>query len=322
MAVLITGGTGHVGRAVARAAVLAGLDVVATVRSADRIGSIDKRDAAVRWTVCDLADPFQIAALAAGHELEGCIHTAAVPNDRLARPHPWQTTQANVIATSALLEIARRQCWRRFIYVSTGSVFQTETDHTKPIYEDHATSAHSVYGATKRCGELLTRMYLNDYGLSASVVRISFVYGPPLVPRQRDLPRGPVVALLREAILGQDIREPSGGDFQASFTYIEDVAEGLLAAYRAETLRYDIYHLGSGRNWTTYEVADAVRAAVPNAVVEVGPGTEPWTTYNTMRGPLSGCRLQEDTGFTVAFPLAAGVKAFAGWMQEHRDRLQ
>jgi UDP-glucuronate 4-epimerase len=321
---LITGAAGHVGLALTRAAVNAGLKVVSLVRSPDRIdaAAASQLGPAVTWASCDLADTFQIAAIAAEHRVESCVHAAAVPNDRLARPYPWAAVQANVTATAALLELARRQNWRRFLYVSTGSVFQTATDFGQEILEDAATSARTVYGSTKRSGELLTRMYRNDFGLSASSVRISFVYGPPLVPRERDLPRGPITAFLREAILGQAIREPSGGDFQASFTYIDDVAEGLLAAVKADTLRHDTYHLGNGRNWTTFEVADAIRAAVPGVTVEVGPGTEPWTTYNTMRGPLAGSRLQEDTGFAARFPLERGVTAFAEWMRGRPEQLQ
>ena len=324
MSLLVTGGSGHVGYATARAAAKAGHDVLALVRSADRIDQEAAKLAGARtkWVVCDLADPFQIAAVAAEHAVDGCIHTAAVPNDRLARPNPWAAMQTNIGATGALLEIARRQNWRRFVYVSTGSVFQTEEDFTKPIHEDHVTSARSVYGATKRAGELLTRMYRNDYGLQASSIRISFVYGPPLVPRYRDLPRGPIVAFLREAVLGQEIREPSGGDFQASFTYIDDVADGLVAAYEASCLNHDAYHLGNGRNWTAFEVAKAITAAVPGAVVEIGPGTEPWTTYNTMRGPLAGSKFENDTGFTASYPLHRGVDAFAGWMRQRPERLQ
>jgi UDP-glucuronate 4-epimerase len=103
---------------------------------------------------------------------------------------------------------------------------------------------------------------------------------------------------------------------------VDDVAAGLLAAYRAPTLNYDTYHLGHGRNWTTYDVAEAVRAAVPDAVVEVGPGTMPWTTYNRMRGPLAGTRLKDDTGFAPLLPLTEGVAAFAAWMKDNVKLLQ
>jgi nucleoside-diphosphate-sugar epimerase len=223
------------------------------------------------------------------------------------------------MATAALLELGRRQNWRRVIYVSSGSVFQNDMDLKQVLLEDHPLSPSSLYGSTKAAGELFVGMYRKQYGLSASTVRISFVYGPPLVPAERDLPRGPIVAFLREVLSGIPIRE-GGGEFEASFTHVDDVARGLLAAYLAPNLHHDIYHLGHGRNWTTFEVADAVKAAVPGAIVEIGPGTMPWTTFNRMRGALAGTRLQEDTGFTPALPLIAGVSAFAAWMQANPAR--
>lgn len=322
MALLITGGMGHVGLTLARQAAAAGLEVVAQYRSSFDRAAAETLGGPVKWVRCDLSDPFAIAALAAEHRIDGCVHTAAVPNDRIARGDPWDAVQTNIGAVGALCELARRQGWRRFINVSTGSVFQKETDFTKPILEDHPTSPTSVYGCTKRAGELVTSMYRNDYGLSAATVRISFVYGPPLAPRQRDLPRGPITALLREAVLGIDIDEPAGGDFQASFTHVEDVAAGLLAAYRAESLNFDTYHLGPGRNWNTFQVVEAIRAAVPEARIEVGPGTMPWTTFNTMRGPLAGDRLRQDAGFVPSLPLEEGVRHFASWMKANIERIR
>jgi nucleoside-diphosphate-sugar epimerase len=321
MALLITGATGHVGLTIVRLAVEAGVNVVAQHRSPVPQSVVEQFGDRVRWAHCSLDDAFSLATALAEYDIEGCIHTAAVPNDRVAHAIPWETVQTNAMATAALLELARRLKWRRFIYVSTGSVFQKDMDLDQPLLEDHPLSPSSLYGSTKAAGEFFVGMYRKQYGLSASTVRISFVYGPPLVPAVRDLPRGPIVAYLREAILGIPIRE-TGGDFVASFTHVDDVAAGLLTAYQAPKLNHDVYHLGPGRNWTTYEVAEAVRAAVPGAIVEVGPGTRPWTTYNRMRGPLAGTRLEEDTGFTPSLPLAKGVSAFAAWMKNNMDRLQ
>jgi len=319
MTLLITGGMGHVGLELVRQAGAAGWPVVALYRHSFR-EDVAPRDG-VSWVRCDLADPGAVASLA-DLPIEGCIHTAAVPNDRLARPDPAAAFVANVAATQHLLELARQQGWRRLIYVSTGSVFQRETDFAKKVLEDHPTSAVTVYGTTKRCGELLTSMYKNEYRVPAATVRISWVYGPPLVPREVDYPRGPIPAFLRSALLGASVREASGGDFAASFTYVGDVAAGLLAACRAEQLNHDVYHLGSGENYDTFRVARAVRAAVPGAVVEVGPGTQPWTTYNTMRGPLAGSRLRDDAGFVLAHSLEDGIAAFAEWMRAHPEAWQ
>lgn len=319
MAILITGGMGHVGYETVRQALEAGHDVVAQYRSVFRETDAQALRGPVTWVRCDLAVPAEIVALVERYRVEGCIHTAAVPNDQIARNDPVGTVDANVGAVCRLLDAARHHGWRRFLYTSTGSVFQNAIDPAKPILEDAPPKATNTYSTTKLAGELLTSLYRSQFGVPAATVRISWVYGPPLVPRVRENPRGPIPVFLKLALAGKQVREPSGEDFAASYTYVGDVAAGLLAAYRAQALSHDIYHLGSGRNVGTGEVAAAVRAAVPGAVIEVGPGTAPWTDHTRMRGPLAGTRLLEDTGFAPAYSLEAGVAAFADWMRAHPE---
>jgi nucleoside-diphosphate-sugar epimerase len=319
VALLITGAMGHVGNELVRQAAARGHSVVAQYRSTFREADARAVSGDVTWARCDLADPYELAALVLRYPIEGCIHTAAVPNDQVARPDPMAAIRANAGAVAALLDVARLRSWRRFLYVSTGSVFQNATDPSRPILEDAQPIVTNVYSTTKHCGELLTAMYRSQYGLSAATVRISWVYGPPLVPRRRDNPRGPIPVYLKAALRGEPLSEASGGDFAASFTYVEDVAAGLLAAYAAPALNHDVYHLGLGVNFTAREVAEAVRAAVPGAVIEVGPGTAPWTDHTRMRGPLAGERLQLDAGFVPRYDVAAGIAAFAAWMRANPD---
>ena len=317
MALLISGAMGHVGFELVRQASAADLAVVAQYRKTFRAADAAALGEGVSWARCDLADPREVAILAATHPIDGCIHAAAVPNDQLARPDPGATFAANIAATQNLLELARQHGWRRFVLVSTGSVFQRESDLARKIPEDAPPSPVTVYGSTKRCGELLTSMYRHEYRLSAATVRISWIYGPPLVPRTPEWPRGPIPYFLRAVLSGEAVRMASGGDFAASYTYVGDVAAGLLAAWRAPELHHDVYHVGSGENYDTRRVAAAVSAAVPGASIEVGPGTLPWTTYNKMRGPLAGDRLRRDAGFAVAAGPEAGIAAFADWMRAH-----
>lgn len=317
MAILITGGMGHVGYETVRQALAAGYEVVAQYRSVFRDVDAKALSGPVTWVGCDLAVPAELAALLAQHPVDGCIHTAAIPSELFARQDPLVAFEANVGAVSRLLEAARRLGWRRFLYTSTGSVFQNATDPGKPILEDAPTKATNTYSTTKLAGELMTSLYRSQFDVPAATLRISWVYGPPLVPRVRENPRGPIPVFLKLALAGKPVREPSGGDFAASYTYVGDVAAGLLTAFAAPRLSHDIYHLGSGRNFDTAAVAAAVESAVPGASIEVGPGTAPWTDHTRMRGPLAGSRLYDDTGFVPVHSLDAGVAAFADWMREH-----
>jgi nucleoside-diphosphate-sugar epimerase len=319
MPVLVTGAMGHVGYETVREALSRGHDVVAQYRSVFREDDTAALGDKVTWVRCDLADAAQLATLLDGHRVDGCIHTAAVPNEQFARGDPLGTIDANVVAVGRLLHAARTRHWRRLIYTSTGSVFQKVTDVTQPILEDATPSATNIYSTTKYAGELLTAMYRSQFDLPAATVRISWVYGPPLVPKVRQNPRGPIPVFLKLALSGKAIREPSGRDFGATYTYVADVAAGLLAAYEAGKLSHSTYHLSCGRNISTAEVAAAVRAAVPGALIEVGPGTAPWTDHTRMRGPLAGSRLLDDTGFAPRYSIEQGVKAFADWMGAHPE---
>ena len=320
MALLVTGAMGHVGHEVVRQAAATGATVIAQYRTTYRDHDARALGDKVTWVSCDLADTGAVATLCETHAVDSCIHSAAVSNDKYARPQPLTAINANVGATANLLDMMRRQNWKRFLFVGTGSVFQDTTDPLKPILEDAAPSVTNIYSTTKYCGELLTRMYRSQFGLSAAVVRVSWVYGPPLVTD--DPPRGPVPAFLKSALAGKPIRLPSGADFAASFTYVADVAAGLIAAWRATTLNHDVYHLGSGENYTARHVADAVRAAVPDATIELGAGTEPWTIHSRMRGPLAGERLLTDAGFRVGYSLEKGVRAYADWMRANPGMLR
>ena len=319
MVLLVTGAMGHVGQDLVRQAAERGHRVVAQYRGAFNAKMVATTGPQVSWVKADLTDTDAVEAMIEAHGVSGAIHTAAVPNDSVARPDPFGAVNSNVAAVAGLLDHARRRNWRRFVYVSTGSVFQKAADGTTPILEDHPPAVTNVYSTTKLCGELVTTMFRSQYDLSASTVRISWVYGPPLVPRVRENPRGPIPWFLKCALSGQPIVEPSGGDFAASYTHVSDVAAGLLAAYEAEALRHPVYHLGSGLNFSTSQVADAVRRAVPGASITVGPGTAPWTDHTRMRGPLAGNLLFEDTGFKPKLDLEQGVRSFADWMRANRE---
>jgi len=315
MTLLVTGATGHVGGEIVRQAMKRDMPVIAVAR--DAVGEAEAQAfPSVKWLQCDLADTDAVMALTARNRIDACIHAAAISNEAYARPDPRGAIATNVGATANLLEAARLASWRRFVLISTGSVFSLNSDTTRPILEDQAPGVANVYSTTKLCAELLTSMYRTECGLSASTVRISWVFGPPIISDQPM--RGPIPSYLLRALQGIALRA-GGAEFAASFTYVADAAGGLLAAATAPELRHPIYHLGHGVNFTAGQAAAAVRSAVPGAVIELTGGTEPWTRYTSLRGPLAGDRLRADTGYNPTHTLEAGVRAYADWMRAHPE---
>ncbi|MGI9522070.1 MAG: NAD-dependent epimerase/dehydratase family protein [Hyphomicrobiaceae bacterium] len=315
MVLVVTGASGHVGQEIVRQASARGMRVLAVSRSGLPANDARKDEPNVVWEACDLSKGNDVYELARRHPISACIHGAAVSNEAYARPDPLAAVATNISATASVLEAARRFDWRRVILISTGSVFQCRPDIASPILEDEIPAPRNIYSTSKVAAEMLVRMYRTEFGASAASVRISWVYGPPVIA---DAPtRGPVPSYLLRAMRGNAIEE-TGADFAASFTYVGDVAAGLLAAATADHLAYDVYHLGPSRNYRAIEVAEAVRKAVPTASFKLSGGTEPWTKYTLMRAPLAGDRLKQETGFELAYTLEDGVAAYAEWMRGRR----
>src|ERR1043165_7505146 len=168
MALLVTGASGHIGLEIVKLAATRGMQVIATFRGDFRAEEMN----GVAWISCDLSDAEAVRDLATKHKIDACIHCAAISNEAYARPNPLDAINTNVGATANLLDAARQGSWRRFVLVSTGSVFQLRRDTVNPIDEDQTPEPANVYSTTKYSAEQLTRMYRGEFGLSASAVRI------------------------------------------------------------------------------------------------------------------------------------------------------
>jgi nucleoside-diphosphate-sugar epimerase len=313
---LLTGGTGHVGGQIIKHLVHNKTNAVATYRGAEPPETASSDQPYVTWVKCDINDAAKLSDLGERYAIKSCIHGAAVSNEAYAFPDPSSAVITNIGATAVLLETARLQNWDRFILVGTGSVFEKRKWTGAPIPEDAPLEPGNVYSVTKASSEMLCEMYRTHFGLSASVVRISWVYGPPVVAR--DATRGPIPSFVIRALRGEVIHE-DGADFSAGFTYIEDVANGLLAAAAANQLNEPVYHLSHGLNFSLGEVADAISDIVPGADIKLGPGTLPWTKFTAMRDPLSAQNLRADAGFEPTFLLDKGISQFAKWLRANSE---
>lgn len=312
--VLVTGAMGHVGYMTVLECVAQGLEVVGHYHASFDRRLAEEAGPRVTWVKGDVRDFPHLLEVSERYGVEGAVHSAALPNNDVAKPVPVHAVEINVLSTQYLLELARQRGWRRVVYVSTGAVHQA-SDPKGLIPETDPATPSNVYGTTKHMGELLVNMYQRTYGVSACTVRVSWVWGPPLVTRGLDGPRGPIPYFLLRALRGERVHEPTGGDFIANFTYVKDVARGLVLAYRAATLPHSLYHLSNGEHYSTRRIVDAVRKAVPGADLSVGPGMEPWIGFTVLRGSFDISRIREDLGFEVRYPLEAAMADYAAWLR-------
>jgi UDP-glucose 4-epimerase len=178
------------------------------------------------------------------------IHEAA-RNIIVSTRNPREDYEVNIGGTLNVLLAVRELCLGRVVYASSASVYGNP--RYLPINEDDATNMLSPYSVSKFAGENYCKAFYESYGLSASVVRYSNVYGTAQRP---DNPYCGVVSKFFEAALaGHPPRIHGDGEQTRDFTYIDDVVEAtLLAAFTAKA-EGQIYNVGTGRETTVNELA-------------------------------------------------------------------
>jgi nucleoside-diphosphate-sugar epimerase len=188
---------------------------------------------------CDLADTQAVRALADAHRVDACIHAAAVSNEAYARPAPLLAVAGNVGATANLLESARTKSWRRFLLISTGSVFQLRADTRSPILRTKR-PRRPMSTAPPRCAPSSSRACTARSTLQRPSCASPGCMARPSFPISRRGGRS------RRSLLVRCARKQSAkvGRLRGELHLRRDVAEGLLAAASAPEPRFANYHPG------------------------------------------------------------------------------
>ena len=216
--ILVTGATGFVGAAVARALVAQGERVRVLVRPSSDRRNIEGLD--VEPVVGSLEDADSLAAALAG--MDGLFHVAA--DYRLWVRDAQSMMRANVEGTRAIMEAALAAGVRRIVYTSSVATLGQygdgrDADETTPVaYGDMV----GPYKQSKYRAEGVVRLMVREQGLPAVIVNPSTPVGP------RDIKPTPTGRVIVEAASG---RMPGYIDTGLNLVHVEDVAAGHLAAY-------------------------------------------------------------------------------------------
>jgi UDP-glucose 4-epimerase len=260
--VLVTGGAGFIGRRVVRALLAEGHEV--TVADLRAFG-----DPQVRSVIGDLCDP-DVPARAVRAGTDVIIHLAAITSVLASVRDPVSTHRLNVDATARLLELAREYEVPAFLLASTNAV--TGNVGRAVISEQTLLRPLTPYGATKAAAEMLLGSYANCYGITGAALRFSNVYGPGMTEKDSFVPR-----LMRAARDGEGVQVRGDGSMLRDLVHVDDVVQGVLAAWRARHTGPLI--LGAGRSVSVDDMVATARrvtgAPIPVEHVPVGNGEMP-----------------------------------------------
>ena len=332
MKVLVTGAAGFIGSFVATRFLARGEEVVGLDNLNDyydvnlkraRLARLESNPG-FRFAKLDLADATGMAELFTREQFQRVVHLGAQAGVRHSLQDPLSYVNSNVVGTLNVLEGCRRNAVGHMVYASTSSVYGAST---RMPYSEHEPAAHplSLYAASKRSTELMAHSYSALFGLPTTGLRFFTVYGPWGRPDMA------LFLFARAIVAGQPIEVFNYGRHERDFTYVEDIAEGVVRATdhvatanpswsgdapdpATSRVPYRLYNIGSNRPIELQRyievLEDCLGLKAVRVLKELQPGDVPDTWADVTE-------LSDAIGYRPDTPIEVGVRNFVNWFREY-----
>jgi UDP-glucuronate 4-epimerase len=311
MKVLVTGCAGFIGMHVSKLLLARGDEVVGIDNLNDYYDPKLKSDRLVRlpglrFLKIDIADRRSIEELFENEGFDTVINLAAQPGVRYSLENPHAYVEANIVGFTNILEGCRHHRVGHLVYASSSSVYG---GNTKLPYSERDSVDHpvSLYAATKKANELMAHTYSHLFGIPTTGLRFFTVYGPW---------GRPDMALFRftQAMLeGRPIDVYNRGRLTRDFTYIDDIAEGVVRVLDLPS-KYQVFNIG---NHDPVRLLDYIEAIEDALGIKAQKNLLPMQQGDVLDTYADVSALEAWTGFRPRTPVKEGVKRFVEWYREY-----
>ena len=306
--VLITGGCGFLGQAMAERFMKEGWEVyILDDRSSVRMGDVSAGTHFYSYSVTEsrCEEIFRI------HNIDVVIHNAE-RSTFLKKEGYMENSEINFLGLEHMLHLSIKYGVKKFFLASTGSIL----DHGRLAADEDADSlVANLRTMQKDINEKYALYWKNIFGLDVTVLRFSSVYGPGQLPDH-----GVVSRLLHAALYHEPFRF-NGSELQTrDFLYIDDAA---FAVYQAAERKYngDRLNVSSNTATTFHELLELCKGFVPEPQIiwdkeEIG---------DFQRATLDNTRCRKELGWHQKDDLPTGIRQTCAWykawqQQEQQER--
>ena len=278
---LLTGGAGYIGTHIADEFIRNGKSVVIVDSLYQGLESRivflrAKHGVEIPFIKCDIRDYNEIESVIRTHKIDGIVHTAALKAVGESMEKSDEYFQVNLEATNELIEIAKRNGVKKFIFSSTAAVYGSP-DSMEPCKEDGPKAPISPYGDSKYQAESKVTAFINEPGNHGTSLRFFNVVGtaaPELLDNSVENLVPIVLGKLNKGeapvIFGTDY-PTTDGTCVRDYVDVRDIARAHLAAADATTKLPPSMNIGTGRGASVREIINLVLDATnksDTAVIE------------------------------------------------------
>jgi UDP-glucuronate 4-epimerase len=329
--ILVTGAAGFIGSHTVQRLLAAGEEVVGLDNLNDYYDVTLKQarlqrlqHPKFRFVKLDLANDAEMAALFAREKFARVIHLAAQAGVRYSLQDPHAYVRSNVTGTLNVLEGCRHNAVEHLVYASTSSVYGANTNMPFSVHSgvDHPLS---LYASTKRANELMAHNYSALFGLPTTGLRFFTVYGPWGRPDMA------LFMFTRNILEGKPIDVFNHGHHRRDFTYVDDIAEGVVRACARiaqpnpqwDSARPDpassyapfrIYNIGNHQPVPLLRYIEVIEECVGRKAQKIMLPLQAGDVPETFADIDD---LVRDVGYRPATPIEVGVRKFVDWFCEY-----
>lgn len=252
-------------------------------------------------------------------EIESCfegadvvVHLAAMNRAQRSIENPIEANEVNITGTLNCLEAARKHDIKRFVNVSSSSVYANQRDVL--LEEDMPLAPPHPYGIGKLAGEHYARVYHELYNLSTVSLRFFSVYGPRQLG---SIDKAGVVAkFIHNAASNIPLEIYGDGSQLRNFSFVEDVVECVVRASERSEVIGEVINVASPQEVSVNELAETV---VKTLGAEVVVAHVDALRGDPSRNPADVSKCEEMLGFVPDTSFEDGVQKTHQWYIE-QDR--
>jgi UDP-glucuronate 4-epimerase len=280
----------------------------------DRLAQLEG-DPGFTFQRIDIADRAALPSLFGEFDIERVVHLAAQAGVRYSIENPHAFVDANLVGFVTVLEACRNAKVQHLVFASSSSVYG---NNAKVPFStgDNVDHPISLYAATKKANELIAFTYSHLFELPSTGLRFFTVYGPWGRPDMA------YFAFTKAILAGEPITLFNDGQSQRDFTYIDDIAEGVVRVLRLPpdtsgyVPPYRVFNIGNNEPVALLRFVEVLEQCIGLEATWELVGAQPGDVERTFADIQP---IFDAVGFRPMTAIEEGLARFVDWYLEYKE---
>lgn len=275
------------------------------------------KDPNIRFIQADITKPLGLK-----EKVHYIIHAAGLASPFYYKKYPIETIDAAILGTRNLLEFARKNPVKSFLFFSSSEIYGDPDSRFIPTPEHYKGNVSSLgpracYDESKRLSETLCTVYNSVYKIPVKIVRPFNVYGPGMkFDDYRVIP-----TFLTKALRGEFLPVHGSGNQTRTFCYVSDAVTGFLKVLLSGR-NGEVYNVGTDHPEVNIVIlAYMVSGLFKNQIeVKLIPYPKSYPQDEPTRRCPDISKIKREVGYFPRIELTTGLRRTLRWFRDKQKR--